>query len=112
MNPVTVKFDHWLPKIQFWMSPPVLATTIGHSIYFRYTKEEAKMYPQMFKHELQHVHQVEAAGGFIPFLVVYIFQWISHGFKYMNIPYEVYAYGQQVLPFTPEEQVEWSRWFS
>lgn len=86
--------------------------TIGHTIYFSQTRDEIKAYPPLFKHEALHVVQYEAAGGVIPFLLTYFFQWIGNGFKYMEIPYEKFAYGQMYYPFTEDEQREWNRWFS
>lgn len=105
MKPVTVKFSHWIPKL-FRMG----ATTIGHTIYFAGPKESVSL--TLFKHEVTHVHQAEMAGGTIPFLLTYFWQWVGAGFRYSKIPMEISAYAQQNDPLTAEEFREWQRWFA
>lgn len=100
-----VKFDHWLPRFM-----NAHATAFGGTIYYRMTKEQAQRYPTLFRHELEHLYQEKRAGGMVPFLVTYFFQWVGSGFKYDKIPYELYAYGQQNNPLTAEELALWNQW--
>lgn len=109
MKPVDIKFEHWIPK-----TLKMGATTIGHTIYVAYSKQTMNQPAGrlLFKHECIHVQQVENLGGTIPFLFVYFFEWIRAGFSYRNNSMEQSAYRNETLPFTADEEREWSRWFS
>lgn len=110
MTDVTVKFNHWLPRLF-----NAGGVTIGHTIYFRENREWFLTTPngwQLFKHEMIHTEQYDRAGGVLPFLWIYFFQWVRAGFKYRDIAYEQYAYGQQHTNFTEHEARQWQRWFT
>lgn len=106
MLPVTVKFNHWIPKLL-----KMGATTIGHTIYIARPKAQDPAMRTLFKHECLHCLQVEQAGGTIPFLWQYFVQWIKGGFKYGNIQLEKDAYLYQTFSLSQDEYREWLRWF-
>lgn len=102
---VTVKFNHWLPKLL-----GAGAITLDHTIYFKYEKSSVDWMKTLFRHECEHVLQVEN-DGFLSFLWIYFFQWIRGGFKYREIGWEKEAYARQGESLDADMQREWNKWF-
>lgn len=107
MKPVTVKFNHWLPKLL-----GASGTTLGHTIYLAGPKSADANTKILFNHEMEHVRQLESSDGLFSFLFVYFIQWVKDGFKYKEIDYEEQAYALQNTPLDPDEEKEWKKWFT
>lgn len=102
---VTVRFNHWLPKFisKFF---DISAITIGHTIYL----PGEDLSETLFRHEVQHVYQIEADGWF-KYYFFYAAFFIMHFLKmwnwekaYQANQYERDAYAVQNTPLTETER--------
>ena len=86
-----LKYDVW------WVNHliGVVAITFGHRIYTCH-KSYTELSCRLVLHEMKHVLQYEE-DGFFKFIGKYLWQWISVGFRYSKICYEIDAveYSQQ-----------------
>ena len=103
MKPITVKFSSWLPKLV-----KANGITLGYTIYFDCKKEEVSR--EMFAHEMVHAHQVSDFGGLIPFLFMYVCEWVRGGFSYSNNSLEKKAYAKQGDTFDEDTAREYKKW--
>jgi hypothetical protein len=94
---VTLKFNHWLPKLL-----KAGGTAIGKTCYFPRMPEQTALV--IIGHELIHIHDFvnkarKIPGGYcidvVGDLLVYLFQWIVGGFRYHEIDEEKYAYANE-----------------
>lgn len=65
-------------------------TLLPFAIYF-----EKKISRWTLAHELIHVKQIRDEKYWFIWYFKYIYNWISHGFNYKAIPYEVEAYSRR-----------------
>ena len=68
-------------------------------MFFRDKREDVP--DRLFRHELEHVYQVQREGWF-KFYLKYL--WYGLRYKYKNIPYEVEARLAEALPLTEKER--------
>ena len=73
---------NWLPLRYTWIG----GITLGHHIYFK--RSEADVTPEMLKHEMCHVAQIDK-HGLVGFYLKYLWYSLRHGYK--NNPFEVEA---------------------
>jgi hypothetical protein len=71
--------------------------TFGRHVFFRYPKWVIRK--RLYRHEAEHVRQYARFRLFgqwwwtsvVPFLAVYLCQWVAAGFRWRRIRYEVEA---------------------
>jgi len=73
--------------------------TIYPFILFKKSKEEVD--DTIFRHEMQHIYQVEQIGWF-KFYLTYLWENLRHGYR--NNKYEMDARGVENTPLTAEER--------
>jgi hypothetical protein len=86
---------HFLPLRKTWIG----GITIYPFIFFKRTREEVT--DRLFRHELEHIYQVEEEGWF-KFYLSYLWESIRHGYK--GNKYEIAADLMETIPLTDEER--------
>lgn len=92
------------PKIRFkhWFVPPGKdAWVIAPYMFFRHAKVDVS--DRLFRHELEHLYQVSRDGWF-RFYLGYVWDWLTNGFDYHKIKYEVEARAKERQPLSPVER--------
>lgn len=69
--------------------------------FMLFRRKQMYVSEQLFRHELQHVYQVEDIG-WLKFYVKYL--WFSLRYGYKKNPYEIEAYDAQEQPLTTIER--------
>lgn len=95
---IKIKFGHW------WFKMPFTKWSAGVVLYpwMLFKGEPSQVPDYLFRHELQHVYQIQR-DGFFKFYFKYLWYLLRHG--YLDNPYEVEAFAVQHDPLTDEEQV-------
>lgn len=103
MKKVTIKFDHWLPKLF-----KVGAITLRRTIYFSITLDKTPK--NMLNHEMIHIRQIRE-NGLVKFYLLYIIYYFfnllkyrNHMSAYRNIKFEVEAYRDEKLNLNRHEE--------
>lgn len=91
---IKIKYEFFLFQ-KLWIGGMV----IYPYVLFKRTKEEVT--DKIFRHELQHVYQVQRMG-WIKFYVSYLWLLMKHGYK--KHPYEIEADERELDPLTAEER--------
>lgn len=86
---------NFLPLRKSWIG----GITIYPFIFFKRKKEEIT--DRLFRHELEHIYQVERLGWF-RFYLTYIWESIRHGYK--KNKYELEAEAVEETPLTDAER--------
>ena len=92
-----IRFGHW------WFKLPYVGWSAGVVLYpYMLFKREPKLVPDyLFRHELQHVYQIQKEGV-LKFYFKYLWYLLRHGYK--KNPYEIEANAVEDNPLTAEEQ--------
>lgn len=111
---VTLKFNHWLPKML-----KVGGIAIGKTTFYPRMPEATALI--IIAHEFIHVHDFlkhasKIPGGYIidiiGDLLIYFWEWVVAGFRYKGIDEEKYAYTNQLKVLAGEYDGIYAEWLT
>lgn len=93
-----IRYGHW------YFTLPWMRNYAGIVLYpwMLFREEKDQVSDQLFRHELEHVYQIEHAGGSLRFYIKWLWYTYKHG--YFNNPYEIAARKVSREPLTVKER--------
>lgn len=85
-----------------WFVPPGSDAWVIYPFMF-FRQHRVDVSNRLFRHELEHVYQVQRDGWF-KFYLGYLWDWLTNGRDYYKIRYEVEARAKEHEPLTSVER--------